>query len=59
DKFFIKLDGLIKKTMSVVIKGQTYHMISYYKESDVLDNKLSTPSEVKSLKKVVISDELL
>lgn len=45
--------------MSVVIKGQTYHMISYYKESDVLDNKLSTPSEVKSLKKVVISDELL
>ena len=45
--------------MSVVIKGQTYHMISYYKENDVLDNKLSTPSEVKSLKKVVISDELL
>jgi hypothetical protein len=59
DKFFIKIDGLIKKTMSVVIKGQTYHMISYYRESDVLNNKLSTPSEVKSLQKIVISDELL
>jgi len=59
DKFLIKADGLIKKTMSVTIKGQTFHMISYYKESDVLDNKFITPSESESLKKVVISNELL
>jgi len=45
--------------MSVTIKGQTYHMISYYKESDVIDNKFITPSETESLKKVVVSNELL
>jgi len=59
DRFFIKVDGLVKKTMSVIIKEQTYHMISYYKESEVIDNLLTTPSEDKSLQKVVISDELL
>ncbi|KAG0164299.1 hypothetical protein DFQ28_010538 [Apophysomyces sp. BC1034] len=59
DSYKFRKDGLIKKTMSIVINGVSQHLISYYHPQDVLQNKLRTPSSVPELASLEISPELL
>ncbi|KAF7727194.1 hypothetical protein EC973_007892 [Apophysomyces ossiformis] len=59
DSYKFRKDGLIKKTMSIVINGVSQHLISYYHPKDVLHNKLRTPSSVPELASLEISPELL
>ncbi|KAI8093319.1 Gti1/Pac2 family-domain-containing protein [Halteromyces radiatus] len=54
-----KEDGLIKKTMSLIVDGTPLHLISYYHPDDVLARKLRTPSAVPELVNLEISPELL
>lgn len=59
DSYKFRKDGLIKKTMSIVVNGVSQHLISYYDPKDVLQGKLRTPSSVPELASLEISPELL
>ncbi|KAI7885560.1 hypothetical protein K492DRAFT_203964 [Lichtheimia hyalospora FSU 10163] len=59
DSYKFRKDGLIKKTMSIVVNGVSQHLISYYHPQDVLNNRLRTPSSVPELASLEISPELL
>ncbi|ORY94901.1 Gti1/Pac2 family-domain-containing protein [Syncephalastrum racemosum] len=54
-----KRNGLIKKSMSLVVDGVQQHLISYYTKEDVLASQLPTPSKVPHLAALDISPELL
>ncbi|CAO3638240.1 unnamed protein product [Cunninghamella echinulata] len=54
-----KPNGLIKKTMSIVLNGSHLHMISYYNKDDVLNNKLPTPSTTPQLANLNISPDMI
>lgn len=41
-----RTEGLVKKTMSVTISGEFYHLVSYHNAADVINSQLRTPSEV-------------
>lgn len=58
DSYGFKKDGLIKKTMSIIVGGQPHHLVSYYKPDDVLSGVFETPSNSQFLKDLPISDEL-
>ncbi|KAI8875064.1 hypothetical protein K501DRAFT_203395 [Backusella circina FSU 941] len=59
DPYRFKSDGLIKKTMSIVVNGVAQHLISYYDPQEVMDAKLRTPSLMPELASLEISPELL
>lgn len=59
DSYKFRKDGLIKKTMSIVVNGVSQHLVSYYNPQDVLENRLRTPSSVPELAGLEISPELL
>ncbi|KAF9135652.1 hypothetical protein BGW39_001532 [Mortierella sp. 14UC] len=59
NSYRFKKNGLIKKTMSIVVNGVSQHMISYYSKEDVLTGKLRTPSSVPELASLEISPEFL
>ncbi|KAI8384192.1 Gti1/Pac2 family-domain-containing protein [Blakeslea trispora] len=59
EHYNFKEDGLIKKTMSVVIHGSPLHLISYYYPDDVLQRRLRIPSVIPELANLDISPELL
>ncbi|KAI9304816.1 Gti1/Pac2 family-domain-containing protein [Cunninghamella echinulata] len=59
DVYNFRKDGLIKKTMSIVVNGSNQHLISYYHPQDILDKKLRSPSSVPELASLEISPELL
>ncbi|CEP08387.1 hypothetical protein [Parasitella parasitica] len=59
DSYRFRKDGLIKKTMSIIIHGVAQHLISYYLPSDIIANKLRTPSSVPELASLEISPDLL
>ncbi|KAI9300762.1 Gti1/Pac2 family-domain-containing protein [Cunninghamella echinulata] len=59
DAYNFKEDGLIKKTMSLIVDGTPLHLISYYHPDDVVANRLRTPSTVPELANLEISPELL
>ncbi|KAF9184739.1 hypothetical protein BGZ51_003166 [Haplosporangium sp. Z 767] len=59
NSYRFKKNGLIKKTMSIVVNGVSQHMISYYSKEDVLAGKLRTPSSVPELASLEISPEFL
>ncbi|KAF9303000.1 hypothetical protein BGZ91_009198, partial [Linnemannia elongata] len=59
NSYRFKKNGLIKKTMSIVVNGVSQHMISYYTKEDVLAGKLRTPSSVPELAGLEISPEFL
>lgn len=58
DSYGFKKDGLIKKTMSILVAGQPHHLVSYYKPEDVLSGIFETPSNNSFLKDLQISEEL-
>lgn len=44
DSYSFKMDGLVKKTISITWQGVSHHMVSYYSCEDVMNNRLNTPS---------------
>ncbi|KAF9916681.1 hypothetical protein FBU30_001203 [Linnemannia zychae] len=59
NSYRFKKNGLIKKTMSIVVNGVSQHLISYYSKEDVLAGRLRTPSSVPELASLEISPEFL
>ncbi|KAF8925831.1 hypothetical protein BGZ58_000434 [Dissophora ornata] len=59
NSYRFKKNGLVKKTMSIVVNGVSQHLISYYSKDDVLAGKLRTPSSVPDLASLEISPEFL
>ncbi|KAI8358511.1 Gti1/Pac2 family-domain-containing protein [Blakeslea trispora] len=59
DSYRFRKDGLIKKTMSIIVNGVAQHLISYYLPSDIINNQLRTPSSVPELASLEISPDLL
>jgi hypothetical protein len=59
ESFNFKQNGLIKKTMSLIVQGAPLHLVSYYHPDDVLERQLRTPSVVPELANLEISPELL
>lgn len=45
DSYAFKQEGLVKKTMSVVVQGSHFHLVSYYKPEDVTANSLTKPMD--------------
>ncbi|KAL8946973.1 MAG: hypothetical protein Q9222_006699 [Ikaeria aurantiellina] len=58
DSYEFKEKGLLKKTMTVTIKGVQHHLVSYYSLDDA-KHKLQTPKEDKLLKDLALRPELL
>ncbi|KAI9031901.1 Gti1/Pac2 family-domain-containing protein [Phycomyces nitens] len=59
DSFRFRPDGLIKKSMSIVVHGVSHHLVSYYNPLDVVNHRLSTPSSHPQLSRLEISPDLL
>lgn len=59
DSYGFKKEGLIKKTMSVIVNNQSMHLVSYYKPEDILSGQFATPSNSDFFKNITICDELL
>ncbi|KAF9153093.1 hypothetical protein DFQ26_000673 [Actinomortierella ambigua] len=59
NSYRFKKNGLVKKTMSIVVNGVSQHLISYYSKDDVLQGKLRTPSSLPELASLEISPEFL
>ncbi|KAF9945583.1 hypothetical protein BGZ65_010596, partial [Modicella reniformis] len=59
NSYRFKKNGLVKKTMSIVVNGVSQHLISYYSKDDVLAGRLRTPSSVPELASLEISPEFL
>lgn len=59
NSYRFKKNGLVKKTMSIVVNGVSQHLISYYSKDDVLAGRLRTPSSVPELAGLEISPEFL
>ncbi|KAL8702738.1 MAG: hypothetical protein Q9201_004091 [Fulgogasparrea decipioides] len=58
DSYEFKKDGLLKKTMTVTIKGVQHHLVSYYNLEDAKHN-LKTPRDDSQIKDLVLRRELL
>lgn len=56
--FKFKRNGLIKKSMSLIVDGVQQHIISYYSKEDVLSKKLRTPSSLVELSSLEVSSGL-
>ncbi|GAA5813280.1 hypothetical protein MFLAVUS_006755 [Mucor flavus] len=54
-----KKNGLIKKTIRILVNGNFLHIVSYYSKSDVLNNLLPTPSSSPELAGLQISADLM
>ncbi|OCH89823.1 hypothetical protein OBBRIDRAFT_640142 [Obba rivulosa] len=53
----LKEDGMMKKTLSLEIEDIVYHIISYYRPSDVLSGLLHTPSSMEHMSDIKITYE--
>ncbi|KAI4147878.1 MAG: hypothetical protein L6R39_002980 [Caloplaca ligustica] len=58
DSYEFKENGLLKKTMTVTIKGVSHHLVSYYSLDDA-KHKLRTPREDDQIKNLSLRPELL
>ncbi|KIW21934.1 uncharacterized protein PV07_12656 [Cladophialophora immunda] len=58
DSYDFKKDGLVKKTMSVMVQGVKYHLVSYYHVNDALGNLLPKPSQMDNLQYIRPRSEL-
>ncbi|KAL8834762.1 MAG: hypothetical protein Q9170_003611 [Blastenia crenularia] len=58
DSYEFKEKGLLKKTMTVTIKGVQHHLVSYYSLEDA-KHSLRTPREDEHLKNLNLRPELL
>ncbi|KAL9542184.1 hypothetical protein MBANPS3_008735 [Mucor bainieri] len=53
--FKFKRNGLIKKSMSLIVDGVQQHIISYYSKEDVMSSRLRTPSSLVELASLEVS----
>lgn len=58
DSYGFKDSGLVKKTMSVSLSGETYHLVSYYTIEDVVKGVLNPPTRIESLRYIQPRQEL-
>lgn len=58
DSYGFKINGLVKKTMSVTVQGVTHHLVSYYNVEDVMQGNLRTPSQTENLQYIRPRPEL-
>lgn len=58
DSYEFKDKGLLKKTMTVTIKGVQHHLVSYYSLEDA-KSKLRTPRDDDQVKNLTLRPELL
>jgi len=56
--FKFKRNGLIKKSMSLIVDGVQQHIISYYTKEDVMSSRLRTPSSLVELASLEVSPGL-
>lgn len=54
-----KKDGLIKKTIRIMVNGTFLHIVNYYSKHDALNNLLPTPSANPELACLQISADLM
>ncbi|GAN09198.1 conserved hypothetical protein [Mucor ambiguus] len=54
-----KKDGLIKKTIRIMVNGNFLHIVNYYNKHDALNNLLPTPSNSPELACLQISVDLM
>jgi hypothetical protein len=54
-----KKDGLIKKTIRIMVNGNYLHIVNYYSKNDVLQHRLPTPSASPQLACLQISADLM
>lgn len=54
-----KKDGLIKKTIRIMVNGTFLHIVNYYSKHDALNNLLPTPSASPELACLQISADLM
>jgi hypothetical protein len=54
-----KKNGLLKKTIRIMVNGNYLHIVSYYNKNDVLNNLLPTPSASPQLACLQISADLM
>jgi Gti1/Pac2 family len=52
DTYPFKTGGLVKKTISVLVSGVAYHLVSYYTVDDIMHQRLSTPGDMYGLEDV-------
>jgi hypothetical protein len=58
NSYRFKRNGLIKKSISLIVDGVQQHLISYYHKDDVLFQRLNTPSNVQNLSSLEVSPGL-
>jgi hypothetical protein len=59
DSYQFKLDGLVKKTISIQFRNVHHHMVSYYTIEDVLTGRLGTPTNNPDLAQYTPRPELI
>ncbi|KAJ9121484.1 hypothetical protein QFC22_002100 [Naganishia vaughanmartiniae] len=58
-KTFWRPDGLVKRTISVMVNGYHQHLVSYYNPTDVHEDRLYRPRDIPLLAKLDIGEEYL
>ncbi|GHJ87823.1 hypothetical protein NliqN6_4225 [Naganishia liquefaciens] len=58
-KNFWRPNGLVKRTISVLVNGYHQHLVSYYNPTDVHEDRLYRPRDVPLLAELEIGDEYL
>jgi hypothetical protein len=58
NSYRFKRNGLIKKSISLIVDGVQQHLVSYYHKDDVLFQRLNTPSNVQNLSSLEVSPGL-
>ncbi|QPG97142.1 hypothetical protein C2857_005851 [Epichloe festucae Fl1] len=53
DWYQFKQDGLVKKTISVLVQGRTVHLVSYFTMEDIMLGRLLTPTMEPGLQNIV------
>lgn len=53
-----KEEGLVKKTIGVMVGGVSHYLVSYYSIADVLNNKLITPSKDPTFQHITLRLDL-
>uniref|UniRef100_A0A060TEK1 ARAD1D08360p n=1 Tax=Blastobotrys adeninivorans TaxID=409370 RepID=A0A060TEK1_BLAAD len=59
DSYGFKPDGLIKKTISIQVRGSQHHLVSYYRPKDVIKGKFIRPSEDPELRGLELAREIV
>jgi len=59
DSYDFKKEGLVKKTISVKVNDQVYHLVSYYTLRDAISGELQQPSHQSPYAQMQLIEELI